>query len=229
MPPIEIIAHRGASRERPENTVAAFTRAVELGADGIELDVHLSADGVLIVHHDAVPHDAPNPTLAHRSIRSLTVEELGAFRVGGQPIPTLAQVIEAVGGRLTIYCELKGLGTASAAVQALAALGAAAAIHSFDHRQVAEARRLAPAIPRGVLEASYHIVPTDSMASVDARDLWQGAELIDRAMVDAVHARGGRVIAWTVDAADDMKRLAGIGVDGLCTNDVALCRSTLGL
>jgi glycerophosphoryl diester phosphodiesterase len=67
------------------------------------------------------------------------------------------------------------------------------------------------------------------MASVDARDLWQGAELIDRAMVDAVHARGGRVIAWTVDAADDMKRLAGIGVDGLCTNDVALCRSTLGL
>jgi glycerophosphoryl diester phosphodiesterase len=101
-------------------------------------------------------------------------------------------------------------------------------VHAFDHRQVAVARRLAPALARGVLEASYHIVPTDSMASVDARDLWQAAELIDREMVDAVHARGGRVIAWTVDTAAEMKRLAGLGVDALCTNDVALCRSMLG-
>jgi len=229
MPPIEIIAHRGASRERPENTVTAFTRAVELGADGIELDVHLSADGVLFVHHDAVPHNAPSPALAHRDIRSMTLEELSAFRVGGQPIPTLAQVIEAIGDRLTVYCELKGPGTADAAVRLLEKRGSSAAVHAFDHRQVAVARRLAPALARGVLEASYHIVPTDSMASVDARDLWQAAELIDREMVDAVHARGGRVIAWTVDTAAEMTRFAGLGVDALCTNDVALCRSTLGL
>ncbi len=227
MPPIEIIAHRGASRERPENTVAAFVRAAELGSDGIELDVHLSADGILVVHHDAIPHDPPRPELANRDIRSLTVEELGAFRVGGQPIPTLAQVIEAVGGGLVIYCELKGPGTAQGAVKALASRGAAAAVHSFDHRQIAAARQLAPQLARGVLEASYHVVPTDTMASVDARDLWQAAELIDREMVDAAHARGGRVIAWTVDDPATMLRLASIGTDGLCTNDVALCRRTL--
>ncbi len=227
MPAIEIIAHRGASRERPENTVPAFVRAVELGADGVELDVHLTADGVLIVHHDARPHDAPSAAFANRDIRSLTAEELGAFRVRGERIPTLAEVIDAVGGKLRIYCELKGAGTAPAALRLLENLGASAAVHAFDHRQIAEARRIAPGIARGVLEASYHVVPTDTMASVDARDLWEAAEMIDRAMVEAAHARGGRVIAWTVDSADEMRRLASIGVDGLCTNEVALCRATL--
>lgn len=242
MPNVEIIAHRGASRERPENTVAAFVRAVELGAQGIELDVHLTVDGVLVVHHDPVvhpssspslsPHSSSSPSLSHHSssspaICSLTVEELSAFRVRGQQIPTLAEVIDAVGSKLTIYCELKGPGTAPAAVKLLE--NRAAAVHAFDHRQVAEARRLSPKLARGVLEASYHVVPTDTMASVDARDLWEAAELIDQAMVEAVHARGGRVVAWTVDDPAVMLRLASIQVDALCTNDVALCRNTLGI
>jgi glycerophosphoryl diester phosphodiesterase len=229
MPKIEIIAHRGASRERPENTVAAFVRAVELGADGIELDVHLTADDVLVVHHDTRPHEAPSERLANRDIRSLTSGELDAFRVRGERIPTLKQVIDAVAGKLRIYCELKGADTALPALQLLGKLGAAAAVHAFDHRQIAASRAIAPAFSRGVLEASYHVVPTDTMVSVDARDLWMAAEMIDRVMVDAVHGRGGRVIAWTVDSADEMRRLESIGVDGLCTNDVALCRSALGL
>jgi glycerophosphoryl diester phosphodiesterase len=227
MPPIEIIAHRGASHERPENTLPAFTRAVELGADGVELDVHLTADGALVVHHDAVPHDPPTSKLAGRGIGSLTLEELGRFRVGGEPIPTLDAVIRAIGGRATVYCELKGPATAAAAAVLLEPLGALAALHSFDHRQIAAARRLAPALARGVLEASYHVAPTFSMESVDARDLWMAAELIDRDLVDAVHARGGRLCAWTVDAPEEMLRLTQLGVDGLCTNDVALCRSLL--
>lgn len=229
MPAIEIIAHRGASRECPENTVAAFTRAVELGASGIELDVHLSSDEVLMVHHDPTPHSSPSPTLAGFEISTLTAQELSAFRVGGQPIPTLAEVIEAVGPGITIYCELKGAGTAAPAVKLLSGRGRAAAVHAFDHRQVAEARRIDPSLARGVLEVSYHVDPTFSMASVDARDLWQAAELIDGDLVEAVHARGGRIIAWTVDDKAVMQRLQALGVDGLCTNDVALCRSTLGL
>lgn len=228
MPSIEIIAHRGASHERPENTLPAFTRAVELGADGVELDVHLTADGVLVVHHDAVPHDPPSSALANRGICSLTFEELGRFRVGGEAIPTLDAVIRAVSGRAIVYCELKGPDTAKAAVALLERLGAGAAVHSFDHRQIAEARRIAPAVGRGVLEASYHVAPTFSMESVDAGYLWMAAELIDRALVDAVHARQGRISAWTVDAPDEMLRLSQLGVDALCTNDVALCRRVLG-
>ncbi|MFI5232825.1 MAG: glycerophosphodiester phosphodiesterase [Gemmatimonadales bacterium] len=228
MPPIEIVAHRGASRERPENTVAAFQRALELGADGVELDVHLTADGVLVVHHDAVPHAAPGVARPNLDIRSLTADQLRAFRVSGEPIPTLEEVIGVVAGRVTVYCELKGADTAAAAVKLLAPLGRRAAVHAFDHRQIAVARRIAPVIARGVLEASYHIAPTASMESVDARDLWMAAELIDADLVRAVHARAGRLSAWTVNAAPEMQRLAALGVDVLCTDDVALCRSVLG-
>jgi glycerophosphoryl diester phosphodiesterase len=228
MSPVEIVAHRGASRERAENTLPAFERAVELGADGVELDVHLTADGVLIVHHDAVPHDPPDVGLAERGIGSLTFEELRRFRVGGAAIPTLEEVIRVVRSQATVYCELKGPGTAAAAVKLLEPLGRRAAVHAFDHRQIAVARRLAASIPRGVLEASYHIAPTASMESVDARDLWMDATLIDRDLVTAVHARGGRLAAWTVDAPAEMERLAALGVDSLCTNDVALCRRVLG-
>ena len=224
----QLVAHRGASHERPENTAAAFERALELGADGIELDVHLTADGHLVVHHDAVPHLAPNPALAGLGIRSLTVEQLRAFRVWGEPIPTLEEVTRIAGGRATIFCELKGAGTAAAAVRMLEHLGDAAAVHSFDHRQIADARRIAPAVPRGVLEASYHIAPTASMESVGARVLWMAAELIDADLVAAVHAGGGKISAWTVNTPDEMLRLAGLGVDLLCTDDVALCRSVLG-
>ena len=227
MPPIEIVAHRGASRERPENTLAAFQRALELGADGIELDVHLTADGILVVHHDAAPHDAPNAALANLDIRSLTGEQLVRFRVRGEPIPTLEEVIR-VAGRMTIYCELKGADTAGPAVKLLEPLGARGAVHSFDHRQIAAARRIAPVVARGVLEASDHIAPTASMESVGARDLWMAAELIDADLVRAVHIYGGRISAWTVNAPPEMQRLAALGVDVLCTDDVALCRSVLG-
>jgi glycerophosphoryl diester phosphodiesterase len=227
MPHTEIIAHRGASRERPENSVAAFVRAIELGADGIELDVHLSADGTLIVHHDATLHVPRLPDAAPLAIASLTVERLASFRIDGEPIPTLAEVLDAIGGRATVYCELKGPGTAAGAVELLRPLGGRAAVHSFDHRQVADARRLAPALARGVLEASRHVVPTDTLASVAARDLWETAEMIDQELIEAAHAIGGRVIAWTVDDETTMRRLAAMGVDGLCTNDVTLCRRTL--
>jgi glycerophosphoryl diester phosphodiesterase len=202
--PIEIVAHRGASRERPENTLPAFTRALELGADGVELDVHLRADGTLVVHHDAIP------------------------RVSLASIPTLQQVIDAVGASLTIYCELKGAGTAAPACAVLGASSGRSAVHAFDHRQIAAARAINAAIPRGVLEASYHVDPLASLRSVGARDLWQEKESIDGELIRAVHAIGCRVIAWTVDTPRDIERLAAIGIDGICTNDVATARRVLG-
>ena len=144
----EIIAHRGASSERPENTLAAFTRAAALGAGAVELDVHLTKDGHLVVHHDSGLRGRSLAT----PIRSLTLAEVGEFRVNGEPIPTMEAVIAAVGGRLRIYCELKGEGSAAQSVALLKPLGAMAAVHSFDHRMVAEARRIEPDVPRGVLE-----------------------------------------------------------------------------
>lgn len=226
--PTEIIAHRGASRERQENTIAAFRRALDLGADGVELDVHVTSDGVVVVHHDAVPHEPGNPALAGRPISTLTASELATFTVRGEPIPTLQQVIDAVGAHLTIYCELKGAGTAAPAGALLAGRAGRVAVHAFDHRQVAAVRAVHPTIPRGVLETSYHIDPLAALVSVQGRDLWQEKEMIDADLVSAVHDFGGRVIAWTVDAPNDIERLAALGVDGICTNDIATARRTLG-
>lgn len=206
---------------------------MELGADACELDVHRTADGVIVVHHD--------PTLADgAAIGSLTASEVASRLVGGEPIPTLAAVFEAVGDRLRIYCELKGAGTAESTLAEIARhpcpellpfdavrgidLGPAA-VHAFDHRQVQRASQLAPAIPRGVLEVSYPIDATVAARSVDARDCWRQADCIDEAFVRAAHAEGRRVIAWTVNSAAMMQRLATWGVDALCTDDVALARS----
>ncbi len=224
MPQPELIAHRGANRECPENTLAAFRRAVALGADGVELDVHRTTDGVLVVHHDAVPHEAPVPELAGRPLHELSSAQVAAFRVRGEPIPTLAQVLDAVGGAVTVYCELKGPGTAEGGCALLAAHGARHAVHAFDHRQIAAARAIAPSLPRGVLEVSYHLDPLAGAASVGARDIWQDCTMIDAELVRAAHAARMRVIAWTVDTPDDIAALAALGVDALCTNDVALAR-----
>jgi len=227
VPVVEIIAHRGASRECPENTMAAFERARELGADAIELDVHLTADGQLVVHHDAVPHEAPTPTLQGRPIRSLTLVELRDFHVRGEPIPTLEEVMQRVGDDLYLYCELKGAGTAIAAAALLTNPKWRTAVHSFDHRMIAESRRVSPTLTRGVLQASYPVTPVAAMVSANARDLWQIADLIDEPLVAAAHNRGGRVIAWTVDGQAEMERLAALRVDGICTNDVTLAKQVL--
>jgi glycerophosphoryl diester phosphodiesterase len=219
----EIIAHRGASRDRPENTLAAFVRAVELQADAVELDVHVTRDGHLVVHHDPT---ATGPD-GRRALHTLTLAEVAAFRVGGEPIPTLAAVIAAVGGRVRIYCELKGRGTAAPAVRALAPLGNAAAVHSFDHRMVIEAGRLAPDVPRGVLESSYRADPTASLREAGARDLWQHEALIDAPLVAAVRAAGARLVAWTVNDPGRIRELAALGVDGICTDAVSAALAAL--
>lgn len=204
MPRPEIIAHRGASRERPENTLAAFTRAAELGADAVELDVHLHPDGTLRVHHDAkIPRGAPSP-------------------------PLLDDVLALLAGKLTVYCELKGPGSAPGTLEAIRRSGAKAAVHAFDHRQIAEARRLAPEIPRGVLESSYPVEPLAALHAVDGRDLWHHKDLVDEALIKTAHAASVRVIAWTVNDEETMRRFAAWGVDGVCTDDVALAHRALG-
>lgn len=206
MPRPEIIAHRGASRERPENTLAAFTRAADLGADGCEFDVHLHPDGLLRVHHDPV-----------------ATEALAA------DVPTLDAVLQLHAERgLVAYVELKGPGTAPGTLEALRRHRLRGAVHAFDHRQIALARSLDTSLPRGVLEVSYPVDPLHALTMVDGRDLWRNWPFIDEALVQAAKASGKRIVAWTVNTAEVMERFAVLGVDAICTDDVALARRVLG-
>jgi glycerophosphoryl diester phosphodiesterase len=218
------IGHRGAPREYPENTLPSFARALELGADGIELDVHATRDGVVVVHHDPVPMaTTPDGRLAGRPIADLTHEQLRTFSVApGVKIPTLADVLALVGAGAFVYVELKGSGIERLVIDVIRGGGARCAIHSFDHAAVARVRTVAPEIRRGLL---FSRRPPDAAASLEAAgalDAWPEWPLVDDAFVASVRRVGGSVIAWTVNDAAAARHLASMGVDGLCTDDVRL-------
>lgn len=213
--PVQRIAHRGAKREFAENTLPAFRRAVERGAQAIELDVHATADGVVIVHHDSAVSLAGGRrrVIAESSWRGLTHMK--------KAIPRLSDVLETVPERVTLYIELKGSGV-ERPVADLIRGSSRCAVHSFDHAAVARMRELAPDVPRGILLDEYPPDVVASMKFAGARDVWPEWKLIDERLVASVHAAGGRVIAWTVNSRETAEHLAALGVDGVCTDDVRL-------
>jgi glycerophosphoryl diester phosphodiesterase len=210
-----IIAHRGASGREFENSRAAFTRALELSADGVELDVHSTEDGIILVHHDAeLPGFGPIGHLQYTAV-------LQSRLPNGETIPTLPEVLNLLGD-LDVYIEVKTLAaTFDDALLSVLDEGPAPgryAVHSFDHRIVARLGTKRPNLPRGILLSSYPLDPIPLLTAAGARTLWQDQRLIDKAMVDSVHAAGSRIIAWTVNQPQDATRLARLGVDGLCGN-----------
>ncbi len=214
MTPPALIGHRGAPREFPENTLPSFQRALELGADGIELDVHATRDGVVVVHHDPVLHGGG-------PIAGLTHAELDGHLVAGRErIATLDEVLALVDGRADVYVEIKARDVERPVVDAIRRSPAPArcAIHSFDHRVVRRARDIAPEIRTGILLTSYLLDPALALIGAGASDLWQQWELIDPPLVALAHDAGARVIAWTVNDARIARRLAEWGVDALCTD-----------
>ena len=225
----EIIAHRGTPRAHPENSLPGFRYALDEGADGIELDVHLTADGVVVVHHDPVVRGGGAPGAGHPiRIRDVPARELAAYPLApGVPIPTLAEVLALVEDRAVVYVEVKAPEALDAALRCIEASEASCAVHGFDHRVALRTAHLADErpeanarmrVPTGILSASYLIEPVAALRAARARDYWQEWGMIDDDLVDRIHKAGGRVIAWTVDDVSDARRLADIGVDGVCTN-----------
>jgi glycerophosphoryl diester phosphodiesterase len=215
-----IIAHRGASRAFHENTLRAFRKALELGVDGIELDVQCTRDGVLVVHHDPAILIRRGQAEELIPLARLSTAELAEFRCSsGDSIPTLEEVFQEVGERATIYVEVK-----AAKVEALVAAlldrfpRVESAVHAFDHRIPVGVRALRPQTAIGLLSASYPLDVRGVVSWSDAAVLWQHADLIDEPLVNAVHEAGLRLFAWTVNSAPHARQLAAWGVDGLCTD-----------
>ncbi|HKV74818.1 MAG TPA: glycerophosphodiester phosphodiesterase [Gemmatimonadales bacterium] len=210
-----IIAHRGASGVAVQNSLEAFRRAKELGADGIELDVHATLDGVLLVHHDPVV-----PGVGGISETSST--NLARYRLpNGEPLPTLEAALRAAGG-LDYWVEVKTLPAARDS-QFLETLSRGPtpgqyAVHSFDHRIIQRLGRAEPSLRRGALLASYLLDTLAAVRETGLSALWQEARLIDAALVATVHQAGLELIAWTVNDDREAIRLAELGVDGLCGN-----------
>jgi glycerophosphoryl diester phosphodiesterase len=226
-----IIGHRGAPRERPENTLPSFLRALELQADGIELDVHCTKDRVVVVHHDEIPRATPpSGKLAGRRIDALTFDELQGFSVRGLAlISTLEEALAVIKGRADVFIELKGAAIEREVVDVIreSIAPARCAVHSFDHEQVGRARALAPEIRGGILFDRVVADPVAAMRAADAYDVWPSREHVSEDLVRRVHEAGGRVIPWTVNKAAEAIALASLGVDGLCTDFIPVLRTSL--
>lgn len=215
VPSPRILAHRGASGDAYENSLAAFELARRQGADGVELDIHATRDGRLIVHHDPeIPGVGP--------IRDLEFPALAGVRLpNGEGIPSLKGALAVLGG-LEVWIELKALpkeaDSTLLAVIAAAPTPGQCAVHSFDHRIIARLGARSPALRRGILSVSYPVDPVGPMAAAGAIALWQEWHLIDAELVAQVHRRGGELIAWSVQDSDTYQALAALGVDGACGN-----------
>lgn len=219
-----VIAHRGASGAKPENTVEAFEEAGRLGADMVELDVRRTADGALVVHHDAAI-----PGVG-------TIVELGRAELPGS-VPTLAEALDACAG-MGVNIEIKNspmdpdYDDGEAVAGGVAGLVIARRQHdrvlvsSFNLASVDAVRAASPRIPTAfltvpALDQEWAI----AIAAERGHAAWHPHHTsVTAELVDTAHAAGLKVNTWTVDDPDTMRELATMGVDGLVTNfpDIAL-------
>lgn len=217
----EFIAHRGVHDSYTENTLDAFARALELGFDAVELDVHATADGICVVHHDA-------SVATEKIVLPIRRTYYDTLLAAAPFIPRLDAVLELVRGRAHAYVELKGLNIETAVARTLEGFREGfrdgVSVHSFDHRAVRRIRSLMPGLETGVLELGSLVDSAHALRSAGATDLWQWHEFVDAELVQNVTSAGGRVIIWTSNAPSDWHGFERIGVAGICT-DLPLNRS----
>jgi len=209
-----VIAHRGASSIELENSLAAFRAAAGQGADGVELDVHATIDGEIVVHHD--------PSVMGLPIAQARARDLGAMPLSnGEPIPTLAQALDVL-GKLKVFVEVKVLDPRwddrLLAVLDRGPNPGGYAVHSFAFHIVRRLGEKRPSLPRGVLSEVPTRSPRQTLEAALAQTLWQERTTLDEQLVKTVHGLGAQIIAWTVDNAADIERMVRWGVDGICTN-----------
>lgn len=210
-----MIAHRGVTSVGPENSMTAFRAAVDnldLGVDGVELDVHSTADGKIVVHHD--PELPSGRTIAGMEAAQVLAEALQ----DGNPVPTLEDAL-AVLGPLRVYVEAKGVAP-SADAELLRVLRGGPnpsgyQVHAFDHRIIARLSSQARDFGYGVLSSSWPVDPVSPVWSAGAQVLWQHWAMVDRELMDRCNDRGIKVIAWTVPRRE-VGQLTALGVHGVC-------------
>jgi glycerophosphoryl diester phosphodiesterase len=228
-----VFAHRGGSALAPENTMAAFDRGAAVGADGLELDVQLSRDGVVVVHHDR--------TLDRTTALRGPVAARDAVELARAGVPALADVLRRHRDlRIIIELKVNEAELARAVVDAIRRAGAQdrTCVGSFGTRVLREVRRLEPALAtsasreevRWALYRSWCRWPVSKVAyrGYQVPERSGTTRVVSPKFVEYAHAAGLGVQVWTVDSEEDARRLVGWGVDALITDRpdllVPLCR-----
>lgn len=243
LPQPTIFAHRGASAHAPENTLASFELALRQGADAIELDAKLTADGQVVVFHDqtvdrTTPHSGRVKDLSLYELRKLDAGSHFDIAFRGERIPTLEEVFKAVGQLTIINVELTNytsimdeLPEKVAELVKINRLNQRVIFSSFNPLALLRIRRLIPEAPIGLLALP-------GLKGALARS-WPGRLIsyqslhpefsdVTPGLVKSIQCRGGKIFVYTVNQEEDMRRLFEIGVDGIFTDDPILAKQVLG-
>ncbi|MFP4039039.1 MAG: glycerophosphodiester phosphodiesterase [Desulfosudaceae bacterium] len=221
--PLICLAHRGASGHAPENTLAAFRKAVELGADWIELDVYAVA-GELVVIHDKRLERTTNGT---GPLSRLSLDRLRTLDAGqGEKIPFLSEVLDAMDRRININIELKGRHTTRPVLRLLERYVGRHGwrydqflLSSFNHNRVKAAKAACPQIPVAPNLSAQNRRPKKILAEAASfYSIHPAVELASADLIDAIHQAGCRAFVFTVNRVDIIQQLLRIGVDGIFTN-----------
>jgi glycerophosphoryl diester phosphodiesterase len=231
-----VIAHRGDSAHRPENTLASFASALEVGAALVELDVQLTADGHVVVIHDP---ELDRTTTGRGDVRRLTLAQVRAVSAGypdrfgsryaGERVPAFSEALALLRGRARVLVEIKaesvtddaegGIEARTAEEIRRAGMADSVALISFDHRAILRLAALAPEMTRGRL---FGRTTADEVLGA-ARDaacqlvMPHKGQLSD-ALVERVHAAGLKLATWVVDEPAELRTLARFGLYGVGSN-----------
>ena len=217
------IAHRGAKGYAPENTISAFRKAFELNADGIEFDVHLTADNRVVIIHD---HTLDRTTSGIGEVRIMTLAELKKLEPDHNlQIPELSETLDFLAGKCLVNIEIKVEAAALPVIDIIEKRIAGKQsgyedflVSSFDWTALKEIRTRNPRIPLCVLTATDLDLAISFAAFVKAETIHPYFQLLTKEYVDSMQRSGLRVFTWTVNEPDDIARMKSYGVDGIISD-----------
>jgi glycerophosphoryl diester phosphodiesterase len=212
------IGHRGAAGHAPENTLAAVQKAIELGADFVEIDVRRTADDALVALHDPTVNRTTN---GKGRIDSLSLEELRTFDAGnGERIPTVEEVLKIAAGRVGLMLELKVAGVAHLTVQVVRKVRFEHPViyASFLHHELTNVRTAAP---EAMLMMLFDKLPRTPVAyAMQYRPHYVGLrhDRANRRLVETFHGENVQVWVYTANRPGHIRRVLSFGVDGVISN-----------
>ena len=216
-----VISHAACGGHAPANTLAGVRKAIELGSDAIEIDVQASADGVPVLMHDLTVERTTNGTGA---VAELTLAQLRELDAGGEPPPTLAEVLALTRGRVLLVAEIKQPGVeplVAEVVRQADALGDVM-VWSFFPQALAAMRAEEPRLPGGLLVAGEMLSKWPQMRDLALRTGLQAVSVFCFGITEEIRRdtqRSGLALyAWTADPEAEIARLIALGVDGVCSN-----------
>ncbi len=217
------IGHRGAKGHDPENTIISFQKAMELGVDGIELDVHLTADNHLVVIHD----DTVNRTTSGTGlVSSYTLDELKMILIDSQhEIPTLEEILNLIDKKIFVNIELKGKNTAKSVVALIERFIEERnwtynhfLVSSFDWMALQEVRTLNPKIAIGVLTQTDLALAIGFADFIQAKSIHPYFHLLTLEKAEIIRQKGLLIFPWTINEMEDIQKIKSFQVDGIISD-----------